>query len=72
MSIAKVSVIMNRIESADPRSPIVVFYTPKGLNAVFGDTVRTRLEMGSPMLIGSFNNHQKLNVVKNKLDSYEL
>lgn len=62
MSVSTINVIVGRIESATPESPIAVFRHPLGkegtLEAVFGDTVKTRhrvARQNDPLFVGLFH-----------------
>ena len=81
MTISHVDWIMDRVRVARPDSPIAVFkcmYQPQDdtwctLNAVFADTIPTRLRIATKPsdLIGVFDNTMSMGQVKLKLEAWE-
>ncbi len=73
MSISTVDLILKRIEGAAEDSPIAVFKArgwPGRLNAVFGETIRTRTEsVINPDFVGMFHGGMDMNEVRYKLFS---
>lgn len=72
MSIATVSVIMGRIKSAEPESPLAVFIPPPGfpgsLDAIFASTVHGRKRVFQGVsLVGVFDNTMDPDNIKKKL-----
>lgn len=73
MSTSTLSIILDRIKSAPPSSPIAVFRCSVAgqLNAVFGATWTTLEEIKtSPDYIGSFHGEQHPKVVRAMLEQH--
>ena len=73
MTISTVSVIMGRIKSAEPESPIAVFRVRKKrgyvLDSVFANTVsaRWRISQQPRSVVGVYHRHHHLERVRNEL-----
>jgi hypothetical protein len=70
MSLAPINIIMDRIKSAQTRSPIAVF-TGAGnqLDAMFSDTIDTKklIDQNDPFLVGVYDKGMDLKAVESQL-----
>ena len=70
MSLAPLNIIMDRIKSAQTRSPIAVF-TGAGnqLDAMFSNTIETHklIDKADPFLVGVYDKSMDLKVIKSEL-----
>jgi hypothetical protein len=70
MSKGTIPHILKRIDCATMKSPIAVFKTERGLDAVFAATIDTwtRIGAGDPDLLGVFHGGMNMAKVQSKLE----
>ncbi len=61
------TIIMDRIKTATPDSPIAVFKSDKGLDCVFANTVITEERVDDEDCIGSYHGKMDMNYILDNL-----